>query len=68
MLFNVIEPTVLNANQEQVVECANECVNCFLLGDAKMLWYVTEEKCHYRAFCSWRCSLVAMPKEHMNRA
>jgi hypothetical protein len=68
MRINAIQPSVLNANQEQVVECAASCVNCFLLADAKMFWYVQEDKYHYRAFCGWKCSLAVMPKEAMNNA
>ena len=68
MQFHCIEPTALNASMTQMAECAADCTNVFMLSESKMFWYVGSDKYNYRAFCSYACSLSAMPKEYMDNA
>lgn len=68
MIFNCIDPTMLTANMQQTVECAANCTELIQLGESRVFWFVGKDCYHYRAFCSFACSLMVMQTEFMNHA
>ena len=60
MVFQFVEPHVLNADLSQMIECAAECTTKLVLSKASVWRYQTDEVWQYRAFCGNLHALICM--------